>query len=252
MSRMLLAAVLLALPAAAQPSPVLVELFTSEGCSSCPPADILLGELSSGRLDAGAPVVALALHVDYWNRLGWTDPFSSRAFTERQGSYAKDGNVYTPQMVVDGSTALVGSDRRRALEAIRAAAGERKTPLELNVTSSPKDVAVKISGPALPKGAATADLLVAITEDGLVSDVARGENAGKKLPHAAVVRSLTRVERVKCGEALAASRTFKLDPAWKRDALHVVAFLQEGSGKVVGVARGAVFSEGALARNVPR
>lgn len=231
-----------ALSAAAEPQPVLVELFTSEGCSSCPPADVLLGELSSGRLDSGVPVVALSLHVDYWNRLGWTDPFSSHAFTERQATYAKDGNVYTPQMVVDGGSALVGSDRRRALEAIRAASLAPKTPLALTLAASAKDVTVKVSAPALPKGASKADLLVAVTEDGLVSDVARGENAGRKLPHSAVVRLLTRVDRAKAGEALASSKILKLDPAWRRDALRVVAFLQEPGGRVVGVARAGLDS----------
>jgi hypothetical protein len=227
---------------AAEPQPVLVELFTSEGCSSCPPADVLLGELSSGKLDAGAPVAALSLHVDYWNRLGWTDPFSSPAFTERQGSYAKDGNVYTPQMVVDGSAVFVGSDRKRALEAIRAASLAPKTPLQLKLAPSAKDLRIDVSAPARPKGGAAADLLVAVTEDDLVSNVSAGENAGRKIPHTAVVRALTRVDRARAGEALAASKTLKLDPAWRRDALHVVAFLQESGGRVVGVARSALDS----------
>src|SRR5215468_11074005 len=133
MTRTLLLSVALAAPVTvlaqpAPPAPVLVELFTSEGCSSCPPADAFLADLASGRVSAGAEVVPLALHVDYWNRLGWKDPFSSSAFTERQAMYEKMRGIYTPQMVVDGENELVGSNRSRALDVIRAAARAPKTP----------------------------------------------------------------------------------------------------------------------------
>jgi hypothetical protein len=218
--------------------PVLVELFTSEGCSSCPPADALLAELAGARGVPGVDVVPLSLHVDYWNRLGWMDPFSSAAFSERQAAYARSGRIYTPQMVVDGTAELLGSDAARARAAIRAASREQKLPFVLGVaTSGTSSVAVHVAAPPLPAGSSPADLLVALTEDGLTSDVARGENAGRKLPHAAVVRALERVSRATADAPLSADRTMKVDGTWRRDALNVVAFLQERSGRVVAVAR---------------
>ena len=105
--------------------PVLVELFTSEGCSSCPPADTLLTRLAAEKTIGGAGIVALAYHVDYWDRLGWKDRFSSAAFTERQNRYAdawKTDRVYTPQAVVDGRVEFVGTDVNQALEALTASA----------------------------------------------------------------------------------------------------------------------------------
>jgi len=240
MTRILTVFALLAATAAAQTTgvPVLVELFTSEGCSSCPPADALLAELSGPRGVPGAEVVPLSLHVDYWNRLGWTDPFSSAAFSERQSSYAKGGGIYTPQMVVDGGVELVGSDRTRARAAIAAASRAPKVPLEVRVApSGPSALTAQITAPPLPPGGSGADLFVALTEDGLVSDVARGENAGRRLPHAAVVRVLERVARGKAGAPLAAERSFRLEDGWRRQAIQVVAFLQEKGGRVIAVAR---------------
>src|SRR5947207_1240023 len=107
------------------PTPVLVELFTSEGCSSCPPADLLLARLQKEQPIKGVQVIPLSEHVDYWNQLGWTDPFSSGAFTSRQQSYSRairSTDVYTPQMLVDGTVAFVGSDSRKAIETLTAAA----------------------------------------------------------------------------------------------------------------------------------
>ena len=111
-------------------TPVVVELFTSEGCSSCPPADELLAKLDKTQLIAGVEIIPLEFHVDYWNELGWTDPFSSSLFSERQNSYARafgNGRIYTPQMVVDGGAEFVGSNSGRAYEAIRRAARRTKS-----------------------------------------------------------------------------------------------------------------------------
>src|SRR5712692_8081349 len=114
---------LIAIPAAAEPRPVVVELFTSQGCSSCPPADALLGELARR-----GDVLALGFHISYWDSLGWKDPLSSQNSTDRQRSYARrftGGRVYTPQIVVDGTSEMVGSDRDAVLAALRKAGEAR-------------------------------------------------------------------------------------------------------------------------------
>jgi len=159
-------------------TPILVELFTSEGCSSCPPADRLLARLAAEQPVPGALVVPLSLHVDYWNRLGWVDPFSSAAFSRRQGGYAArfgSGRVYTPQMVVDGRIELVGSDERAARRALESAAGEAKASVAV-IPAASGSVRITVAG------ARGADVLLAITEEGLASDVARGAGSHPSHP----------------------------------------------------------------------
>jgi hypothetical protein len=177
---------------------VLVELFTSEGCASCPPADDALRELSRAQPVAGAKVVALSQHVDYWNELGWPDPFSSAEATARQRAYMHlGGRLYTPQAIVDGSAQLIGS-REGALEkAIAAAAKRPHARVELAVTTPARgavEVAVKVS--AMPEGAVEPELLVAIAQDRAAIAVGRGENAGRTLEHAAIARSIKDVGAV--------------------------------------------------------
>src|SRR5213595_2786377 len=135
---------------AVTPTPVVVELFTSEGCSSCPPADLLLRRLQQEQPIPGAQVITLSEHVDYWNQLGWTDPFSSSFFTSRQQIYArtiKSTDVYTPQMVVDGSAAFVGSDDRKAFVAIMDAAKAPKAAIGLGCGRDPMTLQVRIDSP---------------------------------------------------------------------------------------------------------
>jgi hypothetical protein len=175
-------------------TPVVVELFTSEGCSSCPPADAVLSKLQGDSVE-GARVIALGMHVDYWNSLGWRDPFSAPIFTQRQGRYAEimhSSDVYTPQMIVDGAAAFVGSDEGRARNEIAAAARKPKTPLTIKAAYD-KDGAVEVSlhlGAAPPAGVKSPVMLVAVTQDGLTSNIRAGENDGLTLTHAAVVREL--------------------------------------------------------------
>src|SRR6266404_1888689 len=179
-------------------TPVLVELFTSEGCSSCPPADVLLMQLGKEQPIPGAEVIILSQHVDYWNRLGWTDPFSSKEFSKRQEEYAFSLRVdgpYTPQMVVDGRVEFNGSNARQARDAIGRAARSPKAMVTLIPSPAPEGVRmqIKVDGLDAAKLSGKADVLVAITESDLRTNVLRGENSGKHLAHAGVVRRLAPV-----------------------------------------------------------
>ncbi|HMF94126.1 MAG TPA: DUF1223 domain-containing protein [Vicinamibacterales bacterium] len=218
-------------PAASdQPVPVLVELFTAEGCSTCPPADRLLEAMITSQPASGVLIVGLGEHVDYWDRLGWKDRFSSAAFTRRQQLYAdrlESDNVYTPQMIVDGQTAFVGSDvgaARRAIERASAAPhGTVRIDLDTPVTNR---VAITVTATELPRSDDRSDVIVALVEDGLRTDVKRGENKGQTLTHAAVVR-----EMVTAGEAAAGRTVVRTEVTiardWKRDRMRAVAFVQE-------------------------
>jgi hypothetical protein len=189
------------IPAASGPDkplqPVVVELFTSEGCSSCPPADALLLKLDRMQPVPGALVIPLSEHVDYWDRLGWKDPFSSPVFSRRQEGYGQRfhlDTVYTPQVVIDGTSEALGSDARQVQNAIR----QSMIPDKLQVRISPVfqnsrgvpavHVQVEPSGKSADRG--SSQLKVALAESAVVSDVLRGENSGRKLNHVAVVRSL--------------------------------------------------------------
>jgi hypothetical protein len=218
---------------------VLVELFTAEGCSSCPPADALLGGMIASQPAPAVEIVGVGEHVDYWNQLGWRDRFSSAAFTARQQTYAdrlEVGPIYTPQMVVDGVVAFVGSDVAAARRAIEQAAAAPHGRLEIDLSQiSDRELDVIVTASALPPfdGGDRADLIVAITEDELRTDIKRGENAGKALTHAAVVRSMTTIGQTKASDGTARAR-LKIASDWKRDRLKVVAFAQaHKSGRVL-------------------
>src|SRR5271166_2989429 len=170
-------------------NPVVIELFTSEGCSSCPPADALLVDLSRKGPPSGAKLILLGEHVDYWNYIGWTDRFSSPAFSERQSSYARHlhlASVYTPQMVIDGHLQLVGNGAAEVYRNVSLAAAEPK-PAQVSLQwESPQKLKIAVRTPANQ----SPRILLAITEDGLSTSVGGGENGGRTLQHAAVVRQL--------------------------------------------------------------
>src|SRR5215510_11533012 len=183
---------------------VVVELFTSEGCSSCPPADTLLARLAEGNAASNAHVIALEEHVDYWDELGWKAPFSSHDWTVRQYNYAGvlgNSNPYTPQMVVDGTAEFSGSRAQQAQRSIAEAAALAKTEVTLSQGTASKPGTENFSlrvgklSPSAKGGAA--EVWLAITETGLHSSVTRGENAGHELRHAAVVRSMRKVGEAK-------------------------------------------------------
>jgi hypothetical protein len=221
--RSLAVSILLAAAARAQtPAPVLVELFTSEGCSDCPPADRLLAHLD-------AQAVVLSEHVDYWNQLGWKDPFSSELFSRRQESYCSQlasKGPYTPQMVVDGETEFVGSDSARAAAAIAKAARRPKAEVSLNRTAAGLELAIN----SAPAGG---DVWMVLADDRDVSQVGAGENRGRRLEHVAVVRSLQKIGSVKRGGSF--SHLLELPAA--AASQRVVVFVQQpGQGRVTGAA----------------
>jgi len=236
MSRRFLLAVFLCAAVRAQ-TPVVVELFTSEGCSSCPPADLLLTKLENMQPIAGAHIIALSEHVDYWDTLGWRDPFSSLQFSLRQQEYSDmfhDVGPYTPQMVIDGVTGFIGSDAGRAMETIAKAARAPKTAV--SIASAAGRVSIKAAGVTSP-----ADVLLAITESGLLSNVSAGENQGRRLTHTAVVRSLRVVGKTRSHEPFEADVAAHPGKSWKLDMLRAVVILQDRSKhKILGASDAAL------------
>lgn len=221
---------------------VLVELFTSEGCSSCPPADKLLTTLDQTQPIKGVQVIALSQHVDYWNQYGWKDPFSSADFSQRQLEYMKalhTKDVYTPQMIVDGQTEFVGSSPAAAREAIAKAARLPKADVSIAIkTLAPKAVTLTVrveNVPDVSRGD-TADVMLAITESDLMSKVSKGENSGRDLTHSAVARKLMKIGSVS-GTAFSAEPRVDLGSGWKRQSMKAVVFVQErNSRRVLGAA----------------
>ena len=222
-------------------TPVLVELFTSEGCSSCPPADELLILLDEQQLVEDALVIPLSEHVEYWNYLGWHDRFSAPLFAERQQAYGDvlAGGLYTPQMVVDGQTEFVGSQRGIARQAIARAAAAPKAELRLATTegSGPHvaSVEVTVSGLAELGAVGHVDLWLAVTEEGLETHVRSGENARRRLRHVAVVRRLEPIETLPMPtpDRFTAATHVSLEPDWQTGSLRLVAFLQERQSRRV-------------------
>jgi hypothetical protein len=224
----LAALLLLAGPAAAQRAPVIVELFTSEGCSSCPPADAVLSRLEREQPISSADVIVLSEHVDYWNDGGWQDRFSSPLFTSRQQDYGQAlrlREVFTPQMLVNGQTSVIGSDWSAATQAIRAAS-QQDGRAEVRVSSRGRD-AVAIEVNHLPADTRSADMLLAITESGLESSVFGGENNGRRLRHTGVVRSLTSLGKIDSKRAYSAEARLNVKQEWNRNNLKVVLFVQD-------------------------
>jgi hypothetical protein len=237
--KLLLAVFLLASALAAPPPvpantrvPVLLELFTSEGCSSCPPADRLLESLDRQTLANADPIV-LSEHVDYWNYLGWKDPYSSPLFSQRQHDYSTrlGAEVYTPQMVIDGQFQALGSDQREVTQVIARAAQKTKLPVSIRATSGVAHVEAN-------SGGVNADLYLIVASDRAVSKVLRGENGGHMLTHVAVARSITRI-----GKWEGAARDLPLPAESKKEALQpgetrVIAILQDPqTGRILGAAQ---------------
>lgn len=218
-------------------SVVLVELFTSEGCSSCPPADALLRQVNGTRTGAGQLIVGISEHVTYWNNLGWSDPFSSDIFTTRQSSYSDHfqlGSVYTPQMVINGAQQIVGSDKNSLERALQHENSRSQTPLHilsativngtLNITFSIGDTNGK-----------EVDIMAVLSDDLDRSNVLHGENSGRTLAHVAVARSLTRIATVHAATEKTVQVSLPASFDLQKGGHHLILFAQAASlGPVLG------------------
>ena len=189
-------------------------VFTSEGCSDCPPADGVLARLEREQPNADAEIITLALHVDYWDRLGWKDTFSSHLYSERQTGYAetfKLDSVYTPQMIVDGQMQFVGSNFGAAQNAVSEAAKNQKATIELTTGTDAENqnpnVKVKISN--LPAHE-NSYVWLAVAESNLKTSVGRGENRDKTLSHSSVVREMKLI-----GEINSTDKTFEVETVYE-------------------------------------
>lgn len=221
----------LAATVSAQPVPVVLELFTSEGCSSCPPADELLAQVERGAIAwrGATEVIALGEHVDYWDSPEWRDRFSSPLFSSRQQDYGiafRAHDVFTPQVVIHGQSQCVGSDlaciQRAVLEA------SRSPQAAVEIRSSAGDVA-SVSVQHLPAGIRSADVLLGIAESGLATNIQGGENRGRRAVHTAVVRSFTQLARLdpKKNGAYTADVRLNLNQRWDRRNVKLVLLVQD-------------------------
>jgi hypothetical protein len=210
----------LATCAYAQEAPVVVELFTSQGCSSCPPADAFLTDLTHQRRD----ILPLAFHVTYWDNLGWKDPYSLDAATARQRDYARhlgEDGVYTPQMVVDGVKGFVGSSRAEGLSAIASAA---RKPISVSVARDAGALLVMVG-----EGVGKAQVLLIGFDPAHETPIGRGENRGRTLLESNVVRSLTSIATWS-GSAVTLRQAPPLGEAF-------AVLLQAEDGRIIGAAR---------------
>jgi hypothetical protein len=221
----------LQLPAVAQ-NPVVVELFTSEGCSSCPQADAILLQLRQEKRSDGTQLILLGEHVDYWDNIGWVDRFSSRQLSARQADYAKalHATVYTPQMIVDGTEQFVGNGVAEDHAKIAAAAKVPKPAQVALAWEGKSGLQVKVQSQQPIKG----EVLLAITEDGLSTQVGAGENGGKTLHHAAVVRQLRQIGTLNNGN-FETTIDVARDSQWHPANLKAAILVQDPSSlKILG------------------
>ena len=217
------------------PTPVVVELFTSQGCSSCPPADQLVSELAHDDALRGR-VIPLTFHVDYWDRLGWRDPCSSPEWSRRQYVYVRAlrvNSAYTPQVVVGGAQQFVGSNRP-ALEETLVALSHRKAAGSVRITASRNGAKATIHVNASGSG----DLVLAVFDSTAPTPVGAGENGGRTIPNDATVRRLVRAGTL-TGGVLDRTITLDVDPSWR--APGVAAFLQDPETLAIGAATTARF-----------
>jgi hypothetical protein len=223
-------------------TPVVLELFTSEGCSSCPPADRLLQSLDEKQPFPSADLVVLSEHVDYWNGDGWVDPYSSRLFSARQRWYAEQfglAGVYTPQLVVDGERETVGSNAVEIRNFVEAAARSAKVTLTLsNAVRDGSRIKFHLTSTDLPHTDGKTTVYVALAENKVQSHVASGENGGRSLTHVAVVRMLFPVGTVEATNSFSRDLAIPMPSGMPTSGIRIVTFLQDAkSHKIVGAAQ---------------
>jgi hypothetical protein len=228
---------------AERPTPILIELFTSEGCSSCPPADAWLKSLDHTQPIPGARAIVLSEHVDYWNQDGWADPYSSALFTARQRAYVRafrGSSPYTPEVVVNGVTELQLSAGAQLEKTLRGAAEALKFPVALGalrVDEAPNPALyahVEIGSAA---NESSADVYAALALDRAESEVLHGENQGRRLEHAAVALSLVRIGKLEKGKTFSLDFKTPLKPGVDLKNLRLIVFVQQvGPGPVLGAA----------------
>jgi len=224
-------------------TPVLIELFTSEGCSSCPPADIFLQKLDTAQPIPGAQLIVLSEHVTYWDQDGWKDPNSSPSLTDRQSSYEGplgESTVFTPQLIVDGTQQMRLGNPQQIEDLLKKAAAAPKVPIRIG------EVTVDAGNPTTLRAHLetdanfakhNADVYVAVALDHVESQVLRGENGGRHLVHVAVVQEFTKVGKLQKGKTFAQDVQLKLKPGTDVKNVRLVALVQEpGPGKVLGAA----------------
>lgn len=223
-------------------SPVLIELFTSEGCSSCPPAEQALQHMDANQPIPGVQLIVLSEHITYFNHEGWTDPYSSQQLTDRQYAYAQGlglKDVFTPQMLVDGTQELWDKNSQQAEEVVRQAAAAPSLPVQIeSVNLDPKASILRahiaVNGTSARHNE---DIYAAVALDHATSNVLRGENRGKNLDHVAVVEALAKVGKLKKGNSFNGDVAIKLNPKFPAENLRLVVFVQEsGVGKIDGAA----------------
>ena len=224
-------------------TPILMELFTSEGCSSCPPVDVWVRKLDAAQPIPGAELIVLSEHVDYWNHDGWKDPYSSAKLTERQQEYMRRlglSEIYTPQIILDGNVVLDPSQAAQVRQSFTQLATAPMLPVRIAAAAVEAGDPEALTGQVVVDGAAeklSGDVYLAVALDKTVTDVLAGENDGKKLTNVAVVMNLVKIGKVEKGKDFQQSFRVKLWSGADPGNLRVVAFVQEpGEGKVVGAA----------------
>jgi hypothetical protein len=229
--------------AAATVTPILIELFTSEGCSSCPPADAWLKQIDVSQPIPGAQAIVLSEHVDYWNHDGWKDPYSSSFFTDRQSAYVRTlggSSPYTPQMILNGATELQLSNQAQVARAFKKAASAQQLPVSISALSVGGDSQPVLHAHIDADGSASkrnADVYAVVALDHAESEVLHGENGGRHLTHAAVALDLVRIGKLERGKPFSQDFQTKLKPGLDPKNLRLIVFVQEsGPGEVLGAA----------------